>query len=519
MSTAHHSPSSIFLPNVNTHDLDAKILSYLSSKDITKSLFQLNKLIRHVLLYESNEWLWYPMYNELYVEYYYEPWNQSYEFPYLKGIRYGTLTEEESLQQQKDRENSYEQNYRRKSLFNESKWKALEQKIQHSRDIGNNRTRTNNLIDNEQITFFHCILKPQLQLDKYFSNSLHARSIGITSRGESVDMKDLTGLFAFRQKPSIEQLNIESYGDESVIDYFIENNQNKNIQKLRALHIGEISYRITEISWIYHGDRLGSLIQSLPINHFVSCGGIGSLQNAISTHLVSLVIVTGGIGDAILESLFNETHLPNLAHLELWLGEIRRSSFSRNAMYKCMRKTLLSEEESGLFPRLRYLGLRNSQHINGLAKLIPYAAITQRITTLDLSHGSLHEHGVYRLILAFEEVLANNSNAFDQLSQLILRDNYLVKSIQQQIEEYYEDTFEGLTYGERLFDDDDDEETKAISEILTDDVWTLSEFCEQRESKSMYQILYDTLGKGFALDASESYSNTSVYERYTSIGE
>jgi hypothetical protein len=522
LSSLHHQ-NSLFLPNVNNHDLDENILSYLTVKDIVR-MFQLNKAIHHTLLHESNDWLWIPMYNRLYVSISTEPWNMSYVFPYLKGVYHVESIEAATLAQQKnDSYNSYQQNYTRRSLLNGNKWKELEQKMNHARDIENKRIQNNNLNDNEPITLFHCIVKPQFMLTEYFGLQFNEETLFRYSRFEpSTFEQDLRELFEKDLELPIEKLVIQSFeNDESFVDYLVNNSQNKNIQRLRALHIGEVSYQTCEMSWMSHCDKFGSLIHSLPINYFVSCGaGLVSLKNGISTQLISLVLVTGGINRDLLHSLFTEVYLPNLAHLELWLGQISRSSFSRNAMYKLMKETLLSEEETGFFPRLRYLGLRNSQHINALAKLIPYAAITQRIRTLDMSHGMLNEHGIYRLIIGFEDVLSKNHNAFDQLSELILRTNFLVNDIIEYM--YYgdDDSFESIVYGSNNYDDYDDAETKAIGDtVLIDNMQTLVDFCAMRDHKTIYQILYETLGKEFAIDASESYSGGPLIERFVAVGE
>jgi hypothetical protein len=92
--------------------------------------------------------------------------------------------------------------------------------------------------------------------------------------------------------------------------------------------------------------------------------------------------------DHVLRGLL-ESHLPNLYHLELWMGtENYGCDVDATDMYK-----LLYKNETGLFPSLEYLGIRNYADINTYCEAIVASAIVSRIRILDLSLGSLGDEG------------------------------------------------------------------------------------------------------------------------------
>src|SRR5262249_48609844 len=83
--------------------------------------------------------------------------------------------------------------------------------------------------------------------------------------------------------------------------------------------------------------------------------------------------------------------LPNLEHLELWLGE-------ENYGWDGAFVDLLPLLGGSQFDRLRYLGLRDSEITDDIAVAVANSPIIQRIRVLDLSLGTLSDAGAEALL-------------------------------------------------------------------------------------------------------------------------
>jgi hypothetical protein len=101
--------------------------------------------------------------------------------------------------------------------------------------------------------------------------------------------------------------------------------------------------------------------------------------------------------------------LPTLEHLELWLGT---SSYGGNAEVEDLAPIF----DGSRFPRLRYLGLRDSEIADEIATAVAQAPILERIEVLDLSLGTLGDQGAAALL---------TSPAIGKLKLLDLHHNYL----------------------------------------------------------------------------------------------
>jgi hypothetical protein len=474
-STAEEIIGSLLIGGDNyIHEIVVIIFSYFPFSTL-RSFLLLNRTYYNYMMDKSaEEWLWIPFYNTNFVnsETYESNLLVAYQFPYEYYLK-----ECIPLERQKKlvvAKKNFQQHYIQKATFSFNKWNDLKGRIQHAQSFVVSQYE-------EPLTFFKCIVRPKILLTIYFKK--------LRENMPKSGFRNLVinGLY-FQENHSL-------YGRDHP----------RNDQNMCGLHIGEASLECNQMSWIDHGDHYGQLIRDNPMCHFLSSGNnLTTLNGAVSSHLVSLIIVTGGIKQELLKSLLTETDLPNLSHLDLWLGLIYYSDMIRSAMFRFMRDTLLSESENGYFPRLRYLGLRNSEQIDALSKLIPYAAITRRIQTLDLSNGTLSAFGVYRLIIGFEEVLQNCPTAFDHLVHLNLMNNSKLEKHKTISEEDYKLT---RYDGEELL------ELNKIRYLLDmDSVDNLVEFCKQRESLSIHDLLYNTLGRTFVVNACPS-------ERYMVVGE
>lgn len=163
------------------------------------------------------------------------------------------------------------------------------------------------------------------------------------------------------------------------------------LPNLRALFFGDIISEESEISWIRQTD-ISPLFDAYPALEYFSVRGAEGLQLGALRHknLKSLVIQSGGLGAAVTRAAI-KADLPALEHLELWLGTPDYGGDTTIADLE----PLLSGSR---FPRLRYLGLRDSEIADQIAAAVAQAPILERIRMLDLSLGTLSDEGAAALL-------------------------------------------------------------------------------------------------------------------------
>ena len=162
------------------------------------------------------------------------------------------------------------------------------------------------------------------------------------------------------------------------------------LKKLTALFIGDITFEESEMSWIVQGNLAPLFLAYPKLHHFRARSGRGlELGHIALAHLRSLVIETGGMTGQVVRDVL-AADLPALEHLELWLGT---EEYGRTATVEDLAPLLRGE----CFPKLKYLGLRNCDEADDLAEQLATAPILERITTLDLSLGTLSDTGAAAL--------------------------------------------------------------------------------------------------------------------------
>ncbi|MBT2291011.1 STM4015 family protein [Paenibacillus albidus] len=166
---------------------------------------------------------------------------------------------------------------------------------------------------------------------------------------------------------------------------------------LRKLFIGEMDYEECEISWITQSD-LSPLLAAYPELQSLTIQGGNDLSLSELKHdkLEELIIITGGLGKSVLAEIA-AGELPNLRKLELYLGV-------NNYGFDGSLQDILPLIEPGKFPKLTYLGLKNSEIEDEIAAAVADAPILDQLDTLDLSLGTLSDKGAEAL-LASERVL------------------------------------------------------------------------------------------------------------------
>jgi hypothetical protein len=162
------------------------------------------------------------------------------------------------------------------------------------------------------------------------------------------------------------------------------------LPNLRALFCGEMTYEECEISWINQTD-VGPILRAFPRLEVLRIRGGNGLSFSRSRHegLRELAIETGGLPRSALRELFL-CDLPALEHLELLLGE---SNYGFDGSAEDLQPVLSGR----LYPRLKYLGLMNSEIANDIAAVVVNSPIVERIESLDLSLGNLNDEGLRSL--------------------------------------------------------------------------------------------------------------------------
>lgn len=167
---------------------------------------------------------------------------------------------------------------------------------------------------------------------------------------------------------------------------------NGKLPNLRGIFFGDIVMEESEISWIQQTD-IGPLLEAYPkLEHFRVRGGeslsLGRLDHA---GLKTLIIETGGLPVSVVREISN-SRLPNLEHLELWLGS---DQYGWDGAIDDLQPILSGR----LFPKLSYLGLRDCEMADDLAAVIANAPIVRRLRTLDLSLGNMGDNGFRALCM------------------------------------------------------------------------------------------------------------------------
>jgi len=106
--------------------------------------------------------------------------------------------------------------------------------------------------------------------------------------------------------------------------------------------------------------------------------------------LRALALESGGLPVEVVRSVCI-SDFPNLEHLELWLGT---GQYGGTSSVQDLQPILSGK----LFPKLKYLGLRNCEYADDVAAVVVNSPIVERIETLDLSLGVLTDEGAQALL-------------------------------------------------------------------------------------------------------------------------
>ncbi|GAA4242735.1 STM4015 family protein [Actinomadura meridiana] len=161
--------------------------------------------------------------------------------------------------------------------------------------------------------------------------------------------------------------------------------------KLTSLFLGDITGEESEISWIEHS-AITPLFTAFPgLERFEVRGAEGmTLEPITSAKLKVLRFESGGLPAHIVRAV-GASDLPNLEHLDLWLGT---DNYGGDATVADLAPFLGGER----FPALRRLGLEDSEIQDEIAAAIAGAPVVARLESLSLAMGILTDRGAEALL-------------------------------------------------------------------------------------------------------------------------
>ncbi len=206
------------------------------------------------------------------------------------------------------------------------------------------------------------------------------------------------------------------------------------LPNLRAVFIGDMTYEECEISWITQGSY-APLLNGFPQLEALRIRGSNNLTIEPFTHqsLRSLTIECGGLPQEVAGALAASS-MPNLTHLELWLGTDEYGFSGDVDLYERLVTALAT-------PNLKYLGLRDAEIADDVAKMLAAHPSIASLKTLDLSLGTIGDIGAEALC---------KSPYISTLEVLDLSHHY--------ISEQWQDALSALPTAVILDDAQDDEE-------------------------------------------------------------
>ncbi|MEV5572882.1 STM4015 family protein [Spirillospora sp. NPDC052269] len=160
---------------------------------------------------------------------------------------------------------------------------------------------------------------------------------------------------------------------------------------LRSLFLGDIVAEEAEISWIQHSDTT-SVFTAFPALERVEVRGVEGLsfEPVKSEALKVLRFESGGLPAEIVRTVGQST-LPNLTHLDLWLGA---SEYLGDATVQDLEPFL----SGTALPKLSHLGLEDAEIQDEVAAAVAGAPVVARLESLSLAMGMLTDTGAEALL-------------------------------------------------------------------------------------------------------------------------
>ncbi|MFD3959938.1 MULTISPECIES: STM4015 family protein [Streptomyces] len=223
---------------------------------------------------------------------------------------------------------------------------------------------------------------------------------------------------------------------------------------LRGLFLADVVGEECEVSWLQMCD-VTPVLEAFPLLEEFTVRGCGqeglALRPIRHTVLKTLRFESGGLpGDLVRAVAASE--LPALERLDLWFGS---SWYGADATVEDIGPVLTG----GTFPRLRHLGLQNSELQDEIAAAVASAPVVAQLETLALSMGTLSDTGGEALL---------NGQPLNHLITLDLRHHYLTDPVLDRLRKACAPAVvEADEAEEDYWDEDDDGEPEryvAVSE-------------------------------------------------------
>lgn len=226
---------------------------------------------------------------------------------------------------------------------------------------------------------------------------------------------------------------------------------------LRALFLADVIGEECEVSWIEMSD-ITSLIEAFPrLEELVVRGGGDSvpaseklrLRPVRHPALKALRFESGGLPGHVVRAV-GASELPALERLEFWFGS---SWYGGDATVEDLRPVL----SGGAFPRLRHLGLQNSEIQDEIAGATASAPVVAQLESLSLSMGTLSDTGALALL---------EGQPLTHLTSLDLHHHYLSEPVMSRVRELCAraDVHLDLDEADSWDPEDDDSRYVAVSE-------------------------------------------------------
>ncbi|MGW5290373.1 STM4015 family protein [Streptomyces bacillaris] len=223
---------------------------------------------------------------------------------------------------------------------------------------------------------------------------------------------------------------------------------------LRGLFLADVVGEECEVSWLRMCD-ITAVLEAFPLLEEFTVRGCGqeglALRPIRHAALKTLRFESGGLpGDLVRAVAASE--LPALERLDLWFGS---SWYGADATVEDIGPVL----SGGAFPRLRHLGLQNSELQDEIAAAVASAPVVAQLETLALSMGTLSDTGGEALL---------NGQPLNHLTTLDLRHHYLTGPVLDRLRKACAPAVvEADEAEEDYWDEDDDGEPEryvAVSE-------------------------------------------------------
>lgn len=209
----------------------------------------------------------------------------------------------------------------------------------------------------------------------------------------------------------------ENYYDQAILAI----SKSGKIPSLRKLFIGDFDMEECEISWSEIRD-VSKLYPVFPnLEELKLHGGEIQLGSLKHQKLKTLTLETGGLPGAAVKSVVNG-ELPELEELTLWFGT---DDYGGTGDIDMLKPLLAGEN----YPKLKRLGLQNSEFENDIAREVATSEILKRIEVLNLSMGTMTDEGAQHIL--------NNRDNFKHLKLLNLDENFISEGVCSQLREAF----------------------------------------------------------------------------------